>query len=534
MNDPTDCNPVYLKPEAKLEVTANRWFVWPHLLAPVQRALNFAFRYIPSMQSFVSNPQLHAEAARNPQLAGGPYINLPIAAVPQVKAILSRTLDECAPLLEFANGLRAFNKVFQETAVGQSLDEMYVRLPKCLAGKVELVYDVNHHPTIRVIEEIVARSELAAVGGYELALSGIPDGERRFFMNTPRIEDGSTFFAAVALDDPRIDALTAMRLAPAPLASLESLFGGETLASPTFRSLFTPEAPRRKSPDFQGDGVRVRYFGHACVLLQSARAAVLLDPMITCDPDNGDGRYTLLDLPDKIDYCVFSHGHQDHLSAEIILQLRRRVKTFIVPRNNSGSIADPSLKLMLKQLGCDDVRALDVLEELPFEAGRIVSMPFTGEHGDLDIHTKQTLFIEIEGRRFFFLVDSDAVDPALYDTVADILGELDGMFIGMECFGAPMGWLYGPLLSKPLSRKDNNSRRLNASDSERAWQLVTRLRCRNTMIYAMGQEPWMRYLMGDELGEDSVQMQQITRFIGKCREGGVEVDYIKGSKEFFY
>ncbi len=526
--------PVYLKPDAKLEVTANRWFVWPHLLAPVQRAANLAFRYVPSMQSFVSNPQLHVEAAANPQLAGGPYINLPAEAVPQIREILARTLDECAPLIEFAHALRTFNKMLQEMATGQSLDELYPHLPPALAGKVELVYDVNGHPALRVIEEIVARGPLGAVGGYEIALSGIADAERRFFMNTPRIDDAATFFAPVALDDPRIDALAAMRWTPAPLAALAPLFGADALAAPAFRALFTPDAPVRKAHDFHGDGVRVRHFGHACILLQSARATVLVDPMVTCDVDDGDGRFSLIDLPERIDYCVFSHGHQDHLSAEIVVQLRHRVKTFVVPRNKGGSVADPSLKLMLQRLGCRDVRALDVFDALPFDGGQLVSMPFTGEHGDLDIHAKQTLFVEMAGRRFFFLVDSDAIDPGLYDTVAQMLGRLDAMYIGMECFGAPMSWLYGPLLGKPLSRKDNLSRRLNASDSERAWRLVTRLDCRHTMVYAMGQEPWMRYLMGDELGDDSVQLQQIARFIGLCREGGVEVEYLKGAKETVY
>jgi Diiron non-heme beta-hydroxylase N-terminal domain/Beta-lactamase superfamily domain len=533
MNDMAHQEPVYLKPDAKLEVTSNRWFVWPHLLAPVQRACNFAFRYVPSMQSFVANPQLHIDAARNPQLAGGPYINLPLDDVPKVKDLLERTLRDCAPLIAFANDLRAFNKMLKDTATGESLDRMYALLPESLAGKVELVYDVNNQPTIRVIEEIVYRSALAANDRFEVALSDISDEDRTFFMNTPRLDDERMFFAEVRLDDPMIDTLTSMRLSPKPLHVLEPLFGAATVGSEAFRRLFTAEPPKRNDPAYHGDRVRMRYFGHACVLLQSARATVLIDPVVTCDAGD-DGRLTLLDLPDRIDYCVFSHGHQDHLSAEMMLQLRRRVGTFVVPRNKSGSIADPSLKLMLQRLGCRNVHAADVFDEIAFDGGRIVSMPFTGEHGDLDIYSKQTIFVEIEGRRFFFLVDSDAIDPALYDTVAQMVGRVDGLFIGMECFGAPMSWLYGPLLGKPLSRKDSQSRRLSASNSERAWRFVTKLGCSKAFIYALGQEPWMRYLMGEEFAEDSVQLQQIGTFLSKCNEGGVDVEYVKISKELFY
>jgi L-ascorbate metabolism protein UlaG (beta-lactamase superfamily) len=533
MNPTANQEPVYLKPDAKIEVTSHRWFVWPHLLAPVQRACNFAFRYVPSMQSFVSNPQLHIEAAKNPQLAGGPYINLTVDDVPKVRRLLERTLRDCGPLIAFANDLRAFNKTLKETATGASLDSLYALLPASLAGKVELLYDVNNQPTIRVIEEIIYRSELATNDRFEIALSDIGDEDRKFFMNTPRVDDERTFFAEVRLDDPMIDMLASMRLHPAPLRALEPMFGAAAIGSGAFRRLFTTEPPERNAPDYHGDRVRMRYFGHACVLLQSARATVLVDPVVTCDA-GGDGRLTLLDLPDRIDYCVFSHGHQDHLSAEMILQLRRRVGTFIVPRNRSGSVADPSLKLMLERLGCRNVRSADVFDDVHFDGGRIVSMPFTGEHGDLDIYSKQTIFVEIEGRRFFFLVDSDAIDPGLYDTVARMIGRVDGLFIGMECFGAPMSWLYGPLLGKPLSRKDSQSRRLSASNSERAWRFVTQLGCEKAFIYALGQEPWMRYLMGEEFAEDSIQLQQITTFLSKCNEGGVDVEYIKISKEVFY
>ena len=57
------------------------------------------------------------------------------------------------------------------------------------------------------------------------------------------------------------------------------------------------------------------------------------------------------------------------------------------------------------------------------------------------------------------------------------------------------------------------------------------LRCRSVYIYAMGQEPWMRYLMGLEYQPDSVQLQQAGNFVSRCTEAGLTVEYLKIAKE---
>lgn len=40
-----------------------------------------------------------------------------------------------------------------------------------------------------------------------------------------------------------------------------------------------------------------------------------------------DGRFTFNDLPDRIDYVVISHNHQDHCSPEVLMQLRHKIGT---------------------------------------------------------------------------------------------------------------------------------------------------------------------------------------------------------------
>ena len=74
-----------------------------------------------------------------------------------------------------------------------------------------------------------------------------------------------------------------------------------------------------------------------------------------------------------------------------------------------------------------------------------------------------------------FLADSNNLEPELYTHIKNIIGELDILFIGMECDGAPLTWLYGPLLSKPIKRSFDNNRRLSGSDSSRAWKILEKI-----------------------------------------------------------
>jgi hypothetical protein len=101
----------------------------------------------------------------------------------------------------------------------------------------------------------------------------------------------------------------------------------------------------------------------------------------------------------------------------------------------------------------------------------------------VDIASKQSMAVTVCGRRFVFLVDSDAVDAALYRRLARIVPKADALFVGMECHGAPLSWFYGPLLGKPMSRKDDESRRGNASNCLRAAQAIDNIECRDVYVY---------------------------------------------------
>ncbi|HEU4655548.1 MAG TPA: MBL fold metallo-hydrolase [Steroidobacteraceae bacterium] len=531
MNATTSDELVYLAPKVKLEPLVSRWYAWSHLISPLQLAMNLAYRYVPLLQSFIMNPSVHLAASREPKMFGGPFVNLEASAVSELKQLLESTNRHWAAALKFAADFRDFDKHLQERASGYSLNELYTRLPEPLRGLVELAYDTCNHPQIRIMEEILDREDVVA-SEQEILLTTVADRERLFFMSTPRLNAPDNFSLKVPFRDARIDTLAKSRAHPCRFGDLTEIFSISEGDVQRFREFFTTEAPRNGRAECLGGAVRVRYFGHACVLVQTDEVSILIDPMVAFE-SGADGRFTFNDLPNFIDYVVLSHNHQDHSCPEMLLQLRHRVGQVLVPRNNSGNICDPSMKLMLKALGFAKVTALDPLDSVPVPGGEIISLPFAGEHVDLDIQSKQTVLVSLHGRSLLFLVDSDGWDVGLYRRVMKIVNRpIDALFLGMECHGAPLTWLYGPLLTKRISRKDDESRRLSGADCERAWGILQEIRAPRCYVYAMGQEPWLRFIMGLEYTEDSIQLVEAKKFVARCQESGIEAKLLYVTHEF--
>ena len=321
-----------------------------------------------------------------------------------------------------------------------------------------------------------------------------------------------------------------MKRTPQTFACIKEALGFEDRYDAGVASLLTSEPPAPYER-YEGEGARWRYFGHACILLETRNISILLDPVLSYTYESDVSRYTYSDLPDSIDYVLITHNHQDHILLETMLQIRHKVKNIVVPRNGAGYLQDPSLKLMLQNIGFKNVIEIDEMEELEFEGGSITGIPFLGEHADLNIRTKMAHLVQLQDHTFLFAANSCNLEPKLYDHIHALVGDVEVLFLGMECDGAPLSWLYGPLMSRPLSRSMDQSRRLAGSNYERALAIVDRIGCHDVYVYAMGQEPWLNYIMSLKYSETSNPIVASNKLIEECRSRGMTAERLYGEKE---
>jgi hypothetical protein len=129
--------------------------------------------------------------------------------------------------------------------------------------------------------------------------------------------------------------------------------------------------------------------------------------------------------------------------------------------------------------------------------------------------------------------DSNNVEPSLYRQIHSAVGDVDVLFLGMECEGGPLSWLYGPLLTNPLARKMDQSRRLDGSDHLKAMDIVNRLSAKHVYIYAMGQEPWLTFLTSVEYTAKSRPIIESDKVVAECNGRGITSERLFGQKEIF-
>jgi L-ascorbate metabolism protein UlaG (beta-lactamase superfamily) len=521
---------VYLRGDVVAEPLFNQWYAWSSLISPASSAMFVANSHVKIMQSFVAAPGLHAAALRNPAMRGGPFIAYDAGRAGDVKALLEKTVAERSHVLEFAAAVQRTGEMLANEADGSSLEPLYERVPDILKGYVELVYDLNNQPSARFIEGLLYHSPFYSLSSQSISLSRGRIDERPFMLSTPQLADDEHVYVQMPFNSTQLDALFEMKSEPQTIDYARELLGLGNTDDKLFPSFFTAQAPRR-AERYAGDGVRVRYFGHACLLIETREVSIMLDPLVSYESEGGVPRYTYADLPESIDYVLITHNHQDHCMFETLLQLRHKIKQVVVPKSGGGGLADPSLKLILQQIGFARVRELDEMESIEVEGGRLVGLPFLGEHADLNIRTKLAHLISLKGRSILCAADSNNIEPRLYEHLRRLIGEVDIFFIGMECDGGPLSWLYGALLTRPLSRKHDQSRRLNGSDCRKGMGIVERLRPRQVYVYAMGQEPWLTFLTSILYNAESRPIVESDSLVQECRSRGITSERLFGRKE---
>jgi len=523
---------VYLKPNVVIEPLVDGWYAWAHLIPPATAARNLTERHLRIMNSYIESPETHQAAVKNPALLGGPFMDLGDTRVEEVNELRERTISQRKDLVELSRAIEQLDSLLREKGTGYSLEALYAEVPECLQGYVELVYDLNNHPSFRLIEPLLYKSKFYDSSLQSVMLSEIKGDDRPFVFSTPRLDRSDAVHMQLPFASEKVDALARMKHEPTTLAALRETLELSSEDEQLFRSFLTTEQPR-PYPKYDGDGARWRYFGHACILIETRGVSVLLDPVLSYTYESDISRYTYEDLPDVIDYALITHNHQDHILFETLLQLRHRIRHVVVPRSGGGALQDPSLKLLLKQCGFESVIELSEMEEISFDRGSITAVPFLGEHGDLNVLTKSGYLLRVNGHKLMFAADSCNISPKMYEHIHRELGDVDALFVGMECDGAPVSWIYGPLLTQRLERAKDHSRRLAGSNFDRAIDIVNQFHCKQVYVYAMGQEPWLTFISSIKYTEKSNPIVQSTRLLETCREHGIPAERLFGEREIF-
>src|SRR5438270_4571436 len=182
----------YLRQNVQVEPLVDHWYAWPHLISPANAARNITERHLKIMDSYISNPQIHANAVKNPKMMGGPFIDYGGKRVNEIRELRDRIRKERSQLLELSAAIGALDAMLRENAKGHSLQALYPKVPDILRGYVELVYDLNNHPSFRLLEPLLYRSRYYDRSQQSLMLSKIQNDARPFVLSTPRLEsDGS-------------------------------------------------------------------------------------------------------------------------------------------------------------------------------------------------------------------------------------------------------------------------------------------------------------------------------------------------------
>lgn len=503
-----------------VEPLVNRWAAWSHTVSPLPFSLHMTHYQQPTLQSYLRKPEVHVQSCQNPHLLGGPFVDIPSPRVSEVRALLNEMEQELQDNMELADSFHTFHTHLVAVAKGQSLEPYYGEIPDSLRGYVELLYDYYHRPIVRCLEGLLYESRYYKKGLQSLQIfTQTSDQGRAFFMSTPRLQAQDQLDWAIPFDDPRIDDLCRIDEMPQPLGAIRELLGLHQDDEHRLRSLVTDES-RPSGQAWDGPGIRIRYMGHACTLIEWRGVSILTDPCLgVCPTEGGIARFSYADLPPHIDYVLITHGHHDHFVIETLLRLRHKIGCVVVPKTSGLYSGDLSLKLLAQKIGFRQVQEVETLDRIPLPEGEIVAVPFLGEHADLP-HGKTAYVVRHQDEQILFAADSNGLDPRMYEHLRRILGPIQTVFLGMECVGAPLTWVYGPFMPRSIEHSHNQTRRSNACNAQAAMHLIKAVGGTRLYIYAMGREPWLRHLMALPASEQSPQIQEADTVLKYLRDQG--------------
>lgn len=515
-----------------VEPLVNKWVAWAHVIPPVAGSLHLLRYQLRLLESYLSDPQSHATTCQDPKFRSGPFVDIPAERAVEVREFLTTTKDKQAANIQFAKDILEFQNYLAEQAKGQSIEPFYEHLPASLRGYVELLYDYHNRPIVRFMESLLYASRY-----YQPELQSLrifretQDRYRPFIMSTPRLVPNNQVDWATPFASPEVDELFKLDSVPQPLGYVRNLLGLSPNDDELLRQFLSDEMPCGEEK-WEDANVRIRYLGHACVLIEWNGVSILTDPYIGVMPERAEADHmSYEDLPEKLDYVLITHNHHDHYCLETLLRLRHRIGCLVVPRSFGIFYGDLSLKLLSRNIGFKNVVELDTLDSIPLPDGEIIAIPFMGEHADLP-HAKTAYVVRAGKQQIMLAADSNCLDKRMYEHLRQILGPIETIFLGMECVGAPLSWTSGPFLPVAPEFAHEQSRRYNGCNATRALEILEAVGAQRIYIYAMGLEPWLEHLLGLAYTDDAEQIKEAGLLLSHARRRGfAEAQLLYGKHE---
>ncbi len=130
--------------------------------------------------------------------------------------------------------------------------------------------------------------------------------------------------------------------------------------------------------------------------------------------------------------------------------------------------------------------------------------------------------------------DSSILEKEIYLNVHKTTGNVDALFIGMECTGAPMSWSYGAFLTEPIDNKLDKVRRSNGSNCDAAMLMAEIFGCEHVFLYAMGSEPWLNYFMALQHAHSNATDTESQKLLDICQAKNIHAEKLFAKRELFF